>query len=185
MGLTKSLLVLTVLLLFSACSQLTLEEKNSQQKAIDDMADYTIEALSKEDAAIMPELEQAKGYMVVNWKVTKVPVVGAGGGNGVVVDQRSGKRVYITVKRFDIGGGWGARSYKNLVIINDDALMDEAKDGVIKFEAGAEVAAGTKGVDGGSGALNPKIQTHMLLDGGGSATATVRVLRSSLNSDLN
>lgn len=179
-----AILTLTILVLTS-CSQLSLEEKSSKRDSIDKMAQNTIENLIKKESNINHALEKAKGYMVVNWKVTKVPVVGAGSGEGIVVDSRDNHRVYIKVRRFDIGGGWGARSYKNLVIIYDDALMDRAKDGVFEFEAGAEVAAGTKSVDGGSAALNQKMETHMLLDGGGSATATIRVLRSRLDSDLN
>ena len=176
---------ISAVLLFTACSQMSLEEKNSKRAVIDKMAQTTIDALIKEDASIKVALEEAKGYAVINWKVTKVPIVGAGGGEGVLVDKRDNTRVYVKVRRFDIGGGWGARSYKNLVLINDDALLDDAKDGVIKFEAGAEVSAGTLAAEGGSGALNPKIQTHTLLDGGGSATATVRVLRARVDSDLN
>ena len=83
-------------------------------------------------------------------------------------------------------GGWGARSYKNLVLVYDEKLFDEKKKSRFAFEAGAEVAAGTLGVDGGSGGLlNKKIDSFMLLDGGGSATATIRVLRLSEYSDLN
>lgn len=179
-----AIFALTILILTS-CSQLSLEEKSSKRDSIDKMAQNTIENLIKEDPKIKHALEKAKGYMVLNWKVTKVPVVGAGGGEGIVVDSRDNHRVYIKVRRFDIGGGWGVRSYKNLVIIYDDSLMDRAKDGVIEFEAGAEVAAGTMSVDGGSSALNKKMETHILLDGGGSATATIRVLWSRLDSALN
>ena len=181
----RLLIYISAALLFTACSQMSIEEKSSKREVIDKMTQKTIDSLTKEDTSIKVALEKAKGYMVVNWKVTKVPVVGAGGGEGVVVDKRDDTRIYIKVSRFDIGGGWGARSYKNLVIINDDKLLDDAKDGVIKFEAGAEVAAGTLSTEGGTAALNPKMQTHMLLDGGGSATATIRVLRSRLDSDLN
>lgn len=176
---------MSIVLFFTSCSQMSIEEKNSKRAVIDKMAETTIDTLIKEDASIKTALEEAKGYVVVNWKVTKVPVVGVGGGNGIVVDKRDDTRVYIKVGRFDIGGGWGARSYKNLIIINDDALLDDVKDGVIKFEGGAEVSAGTVSAEGGSTALNPKIQTHTLLDGGGSATATLRVLRARLDSDLN
>ena len=176
---------MSIVLLFTACSQMSIEEKNSKREVIDKMAQTTIDTLTKEDASIKTALEDAKGYMVINWKVTKVPLVGAGGGNGIVVDKRDDTRVYIKVGRFDIGGGWGARSYKNLVLINDETLLDDLKDGEIKFEAGAEVAAGTLSAEGGSGDLNPQMQIHTLLDGGGSATATVRVLRARVDSDLN
>ena len=172
-------------LLFSGCAKLSVDEKNSARAKIDLMAETTIKELIKENPAIEEELSKAKGYAVINWKVTKVPVFGAGGGEGVIVDLRSNERVYINVSRFDIGGGWGARSYKNLVITQDETILDKAKSGNFKFEAGAEVSAGTAAAGGGSDALNKKITTHVLVDGGGSATATVRVMFSTLNDDLN
>ena len=174
------------LLFLTGCAQLTPEEKSAARAKIDKMASTTIDTLIKDDALISSSLEKAKGYAVVNWKVTKVPVVGAGGANGIIVNTTTGERKYIKVRRFDLGGGWGARSFKNLLIVHDEAIMSRAtKSGDFKFEAGAEVAAGTAGVEGGSGQLNKGIETHMLLDGGGSATATVRFLYFTMDRDLN
>jgi hypothetical protein len=177
--------LMVILSLMTGCAQLTLDEKERARAEIDLMAKTTIDALIKGDPSIKDALEKAKGYAVINWKVTKIPVVGAGGGNGVIVDKRSGERVYIKVSRFDLGGGWGARSYKNLVITQDEDLLDNAKKGGWKIEAGAEASAGTAGAAGAAGGSNKSIETHVLLDGGGSATATVRFLRSTLDSDLN
>ncbi len=173
------------MLLFSGCAKLSVNEIKEARAAIDLMADTSIKKLIEDNPQIEKELKMAKGYAVINWKVTKIPVVGAGGGNGVIVDLRNNERIYINVSRFDIGGGWGARSYKNLVITQNEKLLDEAKTGSLKFEAGVEVSAGTAAVDGGSGALNKNINTYVLADGGGSATATVRVMYSTLNDDLN
>jgi lipid-binding SYLF domain-containing protein len=184
--LQKKLIGLMVILsLTTACAQLSLDEKNRARAEIDLMAKTTIDALVKDDPSIKDALEQAKGYAVINWKVTKIPIVGAGGGNGVIVDKRTGEKVYIKVSRFDLGGGWGARSYKNLVITEDEDILDNAKKGDWTIEAGAEASAGTAGAGGDAGGSNKSVETHVLLDGGGSATATVRLLRSTLDSDLN
>ena len=178
-------MLLSILILFSGCAKLSVTERDTQRSKIDAMAKETVAELIKDNPSIQKELDNAVGYGVINWKVTKVPVFGAGGGDGVIIDLRDNKHTYIDVRRFDVGGGWGARSYKNLVIIHNNKLLDDALNGDIKFEAGAEASAGTVGAEGGSGMLNKKITTHVLLDGGGSATATVRVLYSTLNSDLN
>jgi len=180
---TITILLTMILLLFSGCAKLSVDEKNVARAEVDKMAQTTIEKLLKDNPSIQAELDRCVGYAVINWKVTKVPVFGAGGGSGVIVDKRNNERVYIDVSRFDIGGGWGARSYKNLVIAFDEEIVDDAKDGDFKFEAGAEVSAGTAATGGGSGG-NEKTTTHVLVDGGGSATATVRYMQSSL-SDYN
>ena len=170
---------------FTACSQLSLEEKKSKRHAMDEIAKTTIETLIEDDPDIKTALENAKGYMVVNWNVTKVPIVGGGGGNGVVVDNRNDERIYINVKRFDIGGGVGARSYKNLVVFNDEKLLNEMKKGSFTFQAGAEVAAGSGTAEGGSGVNDDRLKLYVLPEGGAAATATVRFIKSKLASELN
>ena len=179
-------ILLLISLFFPGCAQLSPEDKSDAKTKIDTMAKTTIDTLIENSPEIFSSLENAQGYAVVNWKVTKVPVVGAGGGDGVIVNKSTGERKYIKVRRFDFGGGWGARSFKNLVIIHDEAIINKAMaGGSFKFEAGAEVAAGTAGVEGGSGDLNKGIESHMLLDGGGSATATVRFIYFTMDKDLN
>ena len=175
------------LFLFSGCAQLSIDEKNAARSKIDLIAQQTIDALVKKNAQIPSEIKNAEAYAVVNWKVTKVPLVGAGGGNGVIVNTKTGERKYFNLTRFDFGGGWGVKSFKNLLLINDKELMQRAmKKGDFKFEVGAEVAAGTAGVDGGSGQLaQTKTKSYMLLDGGASATVTTRLLYYTMDNKLN
>jgi hypothetical protein len=116
-------------------------------------------------------------------KVTKVPIVGAGGGEGVFLNRESDKRSYFTVSRFDIGGGWGARSYKVLLVVESPEVMDRIKGGAREFQAGAEASAGTSSAEGSSGS-NEGFSLHVLSDGGASATATARVIRLKVNKEL-
>ena len=75
------------------------------------MAETAIAGLIVQNPGIKTEIDQSLGYAVANMKLTKVPVVGAGGGEGVFVNKTTQQRTYFTVSRFDRGGGWGARSY--------------------------------------------------------------------------
>ena len=175
---------LLVSVLMSGCAQLSVDEKREARSERDAMADKTIAKLLTEQEDLQANLDSAAGYMVTNWKVTKVPVVGAGSGNGVIVDLKTKERIYVNVKRFDVGGGWGAKSYKNLLVVQSQELFDRLKTGTAHFEAGAEVAAGTAAVDGSSSALNTDYKLYMLLDGGGSATATARVLKLNIDEEL-
>ncbi len=182
----KNIILISLLtLLLTACAKPNLNELSKARSEIDLMAKTTIEKLIQENPQIQKEIDESVGYAILNWKLTKVPGVGVGGGNGVLVDTKTGERTYVTVSRFDIGGGWGARSFKNLLITKDQNFFNEVKDGHFKFEAGAEASVGTVGASGNSAALNKKVQSHILIDGGGSATATVRYLDMSLDSDLN
>lgn len=183
--LTKTLTQLIVLLFFIGCASLSVDEVNQKKSEIDKMAAETIKALIKSEPLIQQQIKEAKGYAVIDWTVTKIPVFGAGGGRGVIVDLRTNERIYIDVSRFDIGGGWGARSFKNLIITEDETLLDNAKDGSFKFEAGAEVAAGKHASDVAAEDTNSYSHTYVLSEGGGAATATIRMLYSNVNEELN
>ena len=163
---------------------MTVSERETKRNQLDEMAATAIAGLVKQDDNLQKELDDSLGYAVANMKVTKVPVVGAGGGEGVYVNKITGKRTYFTVSRFDIGGGWGARSYKALLVMTSQEVLDRFDGGTWEFQAGVEASAGTAAAEGSSGALNEGYAVHVLSDGGASATATARVIRIKVNSEL-
>lgn len=123
------------------------------------MAVTAIAGLVEKEPALQQQIDDSQGYAVANMKVTKVPVVGAGGGEGVFVNNKTKKRTYFTVSRFDIGGGWGVRSYKVLMVIETPEILDRLERGTWEFQASVEASAGT-------------------------ATATARVIRIKVNRAL-
>ena len=134
--------------------------------------------LIEESPELEEVFEQALGYAVFNVKLTKVPLVGAGGGVGVVVDQRDGSRSYVKGTRLDLGGGWGVRAYKLLLAFTDEKMLAKASSGSWKFEAGAEAAAGSASAEGGTGDIGDAgFTSYVLAEGGASATVTLRVIR--------
>ena len=178
------ILIISTLLITSGCSSMTTVEKENKRSELDDMAAKAIVGLKEKESDIQDKLDKSLAYAVANMKVTKVPIVGAGGGEGVLVIKKTQERIYFTVSRFDIGGGWGARSYKALMIINTQELVDKWKDGQWVFEAGAEASAGSAAAEGSSGSGDEGFSTHVLADGGASATATARVIRVKVNRQL-
>jgi lipid-binding SYLF domain-containing protein len=111
-------------------------------------------------------------------KVTKIPVVGAGSGLGVVVDRRTDTRSYLKISRFEIGGGLGAEKFKVIIVFDDGKLLDRAAAGAWHYDAGAELAAGTASSEGGVQAAPKGFQAYRLVEGGALATVTVRVARA-------
>jgi lipid-binding SYLF domain-containing protein len=176
--------ILFGLLLVTGCSSMTTSEKETKRNELDAMAAKAIAGLVDKDASIQAEIDDSLGYAVANMKLTKVPIVGAGGGEGVFVHNKTKQRSYFTVSRFDIGGGWGARSYKVLMVIDSQEILDRLENGTWEFQAGVEASAGTAAAEGSSGALNEGFQLHVLSDGGASATATARMIRIKVNSEL-
>ena len=178
------ILLISLLLVISACSSLSISERETKRNQLDEMAATAIASLVEQDTALQQKIDDSLGYFVVNMKVTKVPVVGGGGGEGVFVNKKTNKRIYFTVSRFDIGGGWGARSYKILMLFETQEMMDRLQNGTWEYQAGVEASAGTAAAEGSSGGLNEGYTVHVLADGGASATATARVIRIKVNSEL-
>ena len=176
--------LITTLLLVTACSTMTTVEKENKRTELDAMAMKAIGELKEADPGLQDELDKSRGYAVANMKITKVPIVGAGGGEGVLVIKEPPQRVYFTVGRFDVGGGWGARSHKVLMTFDSQEILDKWKDGKWLFEAGAEATAGTAALDGSTGALNKGFTVHMQTDIGASATVTARVIKINVNKKL-
>ena len=176
---------LLTLLIIAGCSTMTLEEKEVKRGELDEMADKAIEGLIEQDESIKEKLDKSLAYAVANMKLTKVPIVGAGGGEGVFVDRETQQRIYFNVTRFDLGGGWGARSFKALLLFNTEEMVArmESKN-IWEFQAGAEASAGTASAEGSSSDLNTGFTMHVLSDGGASATVTARVIRVQVNSAL-
>jgi len=178
------ILLLAVLFIITSCSSLTVDEKKTKIAELNKMEKQAVAVLIKKNPSIKQELKKSVGYALANMKVTKVPIVGVGGGEGVFVNLKTGKRAYFTVSRFDIGGGWGARAFKVLIVIETQKILDSVRNGVWEFQAGAEASAGTASAEGSSGTLNTGYKVHILSQGGASATATARVIRIKVNKEL-
>jgi lipid-binding SYLF domain-containing protein len=180
----KTLLILLLSIFLISCSNLSPKEQHDEREKINKMADNTIIELGNKTPEINGALKNAKGYAVVNMKLTKVPVIGVGGGPAVLVDLKTDEHIYLDVRRLDFGGGWGARSYKILIIINNKEILEDFKTGVWKFEFGGEASVGTIAADENSGALIKDIEAYILADGGVSATITVRAIHATVNKEL-
>jgi lipid-binding SYLF domain-containing protein len=180
----KILALISVFFAVTACASMSPTERETKRTQLDEMAKTAIAGLIEQDPSLQQKLDESLGYAVANMKVTKIPIVGAGGGEGVLVNKKTDERTYFTVSRFDIGGGWGARSYKILLVLETEEVLDRLQSGTWEYQAGVEASAGTASAEGSSGALNEGYTVHVLSDGGASATATARVIRIKVNSKL-
>jgi len=177
--------ILLLIFMLGACASMSSSEKAARRQQLNRMAEETITALVAKDPELQQEIERSLAWAVADIKLTKIPIVGAGGGEGVFFNKDKHRRVYFTVSRFDIGGGWGVRVYKALILINSPEVLKRIKGGVWEFQAGAEASAGTATMEGAAGANNTGYSIHILSKGGASATVTARVIRLKPNSKLN
>lgn len=175
----------TVFLGLSGCASVPGDTRAEQVQTIDELIDTTLVDLYKKTPAAEAEIAQSAGYVIMNNKITKIPLVGAGNGYGVAIHSATKERTYLKMGRFDVGAGWGVRSVRPVIIFSDEKKFKEFIKGDWSANAGAEAAAkvGEKGASGGAGsgsAVDDKgYTTHMITDAGVSATVTAGIIRVS------
>jgi lipid-binding SYLF domain-containing protein len=161
----------------------TIPGKSSSEQVItgDELVKRTLADLTVQYPQTKDEIAQCVGYVVMNNKLTKIPVVGVGSGYGVAVDNKSGQKTYLRMSRFDLGAGWGARSVRPVLIFQDEEKFRQFIDGEFGVHSGAEASAkvGETGAAGGSGSkTNTKgYSSYLITDAGVSATASVGIIR--------
>jgi len=182
----KTLLVGTIALLamsMTACVGGLVGSTEEKLAYFEGLERETLARLVKEEPKTEAELAQAVGYAVIEKKVVKVPMIGAGGGAGVVVEKASGKKSYLRVPQLQFGLGWGGRAEKVILIFQDLEKLRDLANGTWKagIEAEAAAKAGNVGAAGGGGTgdlMKEGFTTYVLTDAGVSATATIAVLRA-------
>lgn len=179
---TASLLVFIIVGL-SGCTSIPGETGAEQVETIDALVERTLADLYQQEPNTREAIANSVGYVVASTTITKVPIVGVGSGYGVAINTRTKEKTYLKMARFDVGGGWGARSLRPVVIFQDEKKFKDFIDGVWEAQAGAEAAAkvGETGAAGGAGTgdvANDKGYTiHFITDAGVSATATAAIIR--------
>jgi len=171
------------LVAMSGCASIPGKTGEEQAETIDALVERTLADLYKQEPKAKEAIANSAGYVVMNNKITKIPIVGAGRGYGVAITTRTGEKTYIKMARFDVGGGWGARAVRPVLIFLDEKKFKDFIDGVWEAQAGAEAAAkvGETGAAGGAGSGdlpgNKGYSVHMITDAGVSATATAGIIR--------
>ena len=170
-----------IVFLVTGCSNLDDGQKNRKRQDVHDMANNTVHKLTEQDERLKKSFEESLAYLVVNMKMTKIPAVGVGGGEGVLLIKAERQPVFYRVQRFDLGAGWGARSYNVLVLFYSQDIINKLKDGHWVFDVGGEASVGSAAMEGASSGIIPEYSVHILSDGGVSASITARVIRISKN----
>jgi len=187
---SRAIMLMTMLFMMSiGCAGGLVGSKEEKLAYFDSLEKDTLARLIKEQPGTEQELARSVGFAVIEKKVVKVPIVGAGGGAGVVVDKASGKKSYLRVPELQFGWGWGGRAEKVILIFRDAEMLRDLAAGTWNAGSEAELAAkaGDIGAAGAIGAaeseamadlMRRRVRTYVLTDAGLSATVTIGVLRA-------
>ena len=167
-------------LLAVGCASIPGKTGQEQAIAIDSLVTRTLADLEREHPTSKEELAHSVGYVIMNNKLTKIPLVGVGAGYGVAIDS-AGKQTYLRMRRFDLGAGWGARALRPVLIFQDEKKFRDYIDGNFDATLGAEASAkaGEKGSAGGGAASSAEAgyTSYVITDTGVSATASLAIMR--------
>lgn len=164
-----------VLMALVGCASLSPQERDAKRAELDAMSEKAMATLLQSKPEAADSLDKSVGYAVVHMTTTKIPMVGAGSGAGVVVDKRSSAHSYVKVSRFEVGGGLGAQKFKVIIFFFDEKLLAATASGAWHFDAGAEAAAGSASAEGTASGLGDGYKAYRLAEEGAVATVTVRV----------
>ena len=179
----RALPLAALVLLLASCASIPGKTGQEQAVTVEELERKTLEDLRKQEPKTEEEIAQSVGYVIMNNKLTKIPLVGVGGGYGVGVDKRTGEKTYLRMSRFDIGAGWGARAVRPVMIFHDSTKFARYVDGEFDATIGAEAAAKvgeSGGAGGGSSEPSKKdvgYTSYLITDTGVSATASLAIVR--------
>lgn len=179
---TRIMLMILILALLHACTSIPIEQRAERREQIDRDAAETVALLVEKDPAFQQQLESAAGYFTSRVSAATVALLGAGKGLGVLVDQQSGDRTYMDVKRVDLGAGLGAREFRVLILAEDKTALDDIRSGKYLKVLAAEATAGESGGTGGR--VIGGHEVFILSDSGAALSATARLVKLSVNEDL-
>lgn len=183
--LLSTLLLVCGLLLSNASSAASVEK---QRADANQMAQETLQRLYKVQPNARSAVAKAAGYAVFSAFGTKILVAGGGSGNGIAVDNRSKRVVYMKMVEAQAGLGMGVKKYRLVWVFEKASDLDAFVNS--GWELGAQASAAAKlGKDGGAyaGALSirPGVWLYQLTDDGLALELTAKGTKYYKDDKLN
>ncbi|MDQ8038216.1 MAG: hypothetical protein REI12_12395 [Pedobacter sp.] len=170
--------------LLAGCSAIPGSTQQEQVHNVDQLLERTLADVKRQHPQAADELTRAVGYVVMDNTLTKVPVFGAGSGYGVAIENASGARTYLRMRRFDFGAGWGVRHLRPVLIFFDAEKFHRFANGDFEIRLAAEASAKVDQV-GLAGTVGGGVQqseekgyvAYLMTDVGVSATWALGFIR--------
>ncbi|NOZ93115.1 MAG: hypothetical protein GXP47_00025 [Acidobacteria bacterium] len=164
----------------SSKQELKIQQK---QERIDLMARETMQRLFKAKPQAKELYDTAYGYAVFDNLKLAFGFSG-GGGNGVAIDTKTGKKTYMKMGTAGVGLGLGGQKYQVVFLFQNKAAFDNFVNKGWSADAGAKAAAGKSGVNAKTGFTNG-IAIYQFTDKGLMAAADIAGTKYWKNDKLN
>ena len=147
-----------------------------------------LEQLYQKRPSTRREIKNAIGYAVFSNIGVNVIFLSAGGGTGVVHDNKSGKDTYMKMASAGVGIGWGVKDYRGIFVFHTRKALDIFIDSGWDFSAQADAAAksGDKGGEGNvAGTVVSGVSLYQLTKTGLALQATLQGTKYWIDKRLN
>jgi lipid-binding SYLF domain-containing protein len=183
-----ALCLLGVVALTVGCASAPGDTADEKRQYIDQQAASTLQMVMADKDLDAEKIDAAVGYAAITNIGTKVLLIGADDGYGVLVNNRTGERTYLDISGIDFGPGVGVTKYRTLMLFETEEALNKFKDG--QWEFGASVAATAKTEDAGGSAedaasFNKDVDVYISGEKGLAASAQIRSLNVAVNPQLN
>jgi lipid-binding SYLF domain-containing protein len=170
-------------------AQPVLADKNAEKKAeIQEMRQEVLNQLYEESPDTRGEIAGAEGYGVFSNVGVNLIFVAAGGGSGVVRDNKAGTDTYMKMGQAGIGLGLGVKDFRGVFVFHTRDALDNFVDKGWDFGAEADAAAKAddKGGEGSAaGTLVDGVSIYQLTENGLVLQASLMGTKYWKNDKLN
>jgi len=181
----KSQLLIIGLLLLPLLSHAGVKE--DRQEVLDESKEI-LQRLYKENPSTKAKIARAAGYATFSNIGINIVFVSAGGGSGVVHNNKTGKNTYMSMGTAGIGIGLGIKDFRAVFIFHEyDAMESFIKNGWdFSGQADAAAKSGKKGAEGSAaGTVINGVSIYQMTETGLALQATLQGTKYWKDKDLN
>ena len=165
----KVLLLVLLTFSFGGCLSPRADSPADKRSAINSMSRETLAELYKQRPTARDNVERADGYAVFSNVNAQYIFVGAGGGYGVAINRKSGRKTYMKMAQIDLGLGLGVQDIRVVFVFHSQAAYDSFVNSGWEFGGQADLAA--KAEDKGASAtgevsVSSEIDMYTLTESG-------------------
>ena len=136
-----------VLMTVTASTVFAAKSPDEQRAELNEMSEKVLDRMYKKYSGSKLAVEKSYAYCTISASGVKLGFWGDDHGRGVVVNNDTGKRIYVKMKEISLGINFGAKEYDLLFVIANKEAYERFISGSIKF--GTEVSAqASDGVNG-------------------------------------
>jgi lipid-binding SYLF domain-containing protein len=164
------------------------KEKAKEQGEIRTNTQNILQRLYKAQPAANAAVQHGAGYAVFSNTGVKILFAGSGKGEGVAVDNKTKKEVFMKMVELQGGLGFGVKKFSVIFVFDNDKVLDSFINSGWEFGGQATAAAKTAdkgGSMGGATSVSDGVWMYQMTDKGLAAEITIKGTKYYKDDDLN